>query len=235
MIVNVSDNGVLELYWRHPVSRRVDQIKTMDFLFRHRRSSAFVDAARRLSAAGSETGERMLGQIAQAIRHGEITVLQHRSELRWAGIRSPLMEISSSALLLLRDRTQPSRDLDQGRRWLYEAVSDRDVRSAWKVLWLPYTRSVAPIPPSVAEFQTEVELLLKTGELVAIYHVIPAIVGSEASGWAAAGAASARAQPLAPPPDPSTFDPDHHTAAQVQALQNGAESGAPFCEICNQK
>jgi len=39
----------------------------------------------------------------------------------------------------------------------------------------------------------------------------------------------------APPPDPSTFDDDHLAGAQADALQSAAESGVPFCEVCQRE
>jgi hypothetical protein len=33
-------------------------------------------------------------------------------------------------------------------------------------------------------------------------------------------------------PEPATFPEDHSPASQAQALQNAAQSGVPFCEVC---
>jgi hypothetical protein len=143
----------------------------------------------------------------------------------------PVTALSSSALLLSRARTHASRDLDKALHWLRDEAAQDGIQPLWKTLWIPYGRTSAADPPSSNEFVAEAEHLLTSGELIPVFHPLPVVAATVVSS-PGAGVEGAAARSLPPPPEPATFDPDHHIAAQVQSLQNAAQAGVPFCEVC---
>jgi hypothetical protein len=224
MIVSVADSGVLELFWRHPVSRNPSRAGTVDFLARLRQRSRQLGGRVR-----SGTADDTIDRLAAAISSGECVVLQYRSETRWHGTRMPLEPISSSVLVLSKARTNATRDLSQALRWLTGAEPD-DLESLWKVLWVGYSRASAADLPSWSDLSAEAERLIKAGDLVPVFHPLPVMVATvvQEPGPAAPPAPS----PTPPPPDPATFEPDHLAAVQTRTLERAAEAGVPFCEIC---
>ena len=236
MIVSVSDAGTLELFWRHPVSKNPNREKAVDFISRFRHGSEALNIPRtwlerRPARQSDRSYAQTLDLIVRAISRGECVVLQHRSETRWHGTRLPVVAISSSVLMLSRARTRGTRDLDAALQWLNHTASPDDIFLLWKMLWVRYGRSDAEAPPPIGEFSAEIERLLKSGELVPVFHPLPVMVATVVASRPAAGPSAAPAKP--PPPDPATFDGNHPGATQASTLQRAAQSGAAFCEVCN--
>jgi hypothetical protein len=144
----------------------------------------------------------------------------------------PVVPFSSSLLLLLRSRTQGGRDMDQALYWLREWASLDAMQLLWQQLWLRYGKSSNTLLPLSNEFLSEAERVLKSGELVPVFHPLPVVAATVISSAPTARPDAASPRPLPPPPEPSTFNPEHATAAQVRALRDAAQTGVPFCEVC---
>ena len=231
MIVSVEDSGVLELFWRHPVSMHPNRRKAIQFLsafgpaigqLRHIDAYLSLAGAQRSSDSGAQ-------ELAARIASGEIVVLEQKGEPRWPGTRLFVQPLSSSILLLARTASDSARSDHQARHWLNEA-EQATLEQVFTSMCVRYRRATES-PASAQQCYGEIERLLDTGELVPVYHPLPVYVVS------AVAAAPANSPPAprsdTPLPERDTFDAGLAGREQAGALMGAADEAAAVCEVCN--
>jgi hypothetical protein len=233
MILSTNDAGTLELFWRHAVSRHPTPKSAEDFLSGLPRRSELASTLR-ASFPGAQhfTDDRLLFRnVAESIARHEIIVLDYRSEPLWSGSRMAVTSVSPRLLLLSMDKTNNIRDLARALDWL-ESATHPEAESLWKGLWLRYDRS-QDVVPSLHEIVTLTRRLLRSGELVPIYHFLPSRTVVPIQGEQEFATGLAPREP-AVEEESATFDAAHDPGPQVRALEEASETGTPFCEVCEQ-
>ena len=237
MIVSVQDSGVLELFWRHSVNRPFPRSATLDFFSRLPRRSDVLRLRYWLAAhSGCEPlrnfdDATVLERVATAVSSGELLVAEDRFGERWPGTGIVIELLSGSVLLLPRRKLRPGRDLEFALEWLHTLTQPEQTEHLHAMLWT-HGRS-SPINHDSGEFLSVVEKLLRSGQLIPVYHAFPGhttvpLDGPAAPASSVIGGLSDREEIV----DPSTFGPDHAIAAQIAAMIEAAQNGVPFCEEC---
>jgi hypothetical protein len=204
--------------------------------------------------------DEVLQRIARLISTGQIILAEDRALERWPGSGTLLASRFHSVLLLCRDDFYIARDMAEATRWIHKLQKTQkkmeDRRKAAKpgtphspqekheqeahaigIRDLRTRLTTATGVPDYAHlndtsFLGAIEAALLSGRLVPVYHALSG--HSEPSPEAAAPPppASQAGTPDREDPDPNTFDPEHAGVSQAATLTEAAQSGVPFCEVC---
>jgi hypothetical protein len=238
MIVQASVGGVLEFFWRHPAATALLRIKPSDLLSLRKRHSDLRGLRDWLSlqpgctSVQSIDDQRIISRVGEAIRAREIAVAQLPATPRLPGTGVAVSSQHGPVLLLPYRKLYRALDLSKALAWLQE-------RDPSQLTWLRLILSDDDEWPlrdiyQPEQIRAEIETLLKSGKLIPVFTLYP----------------TSKLDPLpelpaVEPPDlkreikvveeANTFDADHEAAAQANAMIAAAESGVPFCEVCNRK
>jgi hypothetical protein len=239
MIVSVNRSGVLELFWRHRASTALSRLTSADFLsLRTRQVDIQYMRGWLVVQPGCESVRRLddprvIKRIASAVRSGEVVLAEPPAGPRLPGTGVAVSSVYGPMLLLPYRKLWHAADLSYALEWV-PTLSEEELNSVRAVLsdnddW--WSRSI----DQSSDIRSEIVQLLKTGELIPVFTYYPnhdyENVGEV---------------PAVQPPDlkrsdepqdrteAATFGSDHFLAAQVGAMSSAAESGVPFCEVCNQ-
>jgi hypothetical protein len=238
MIVNVQDSGVLEVFWRHHINRPFPRSAALDFLSRLTHHSGVLRLRQWLARQESCEPVRnlsdaaVLERIASAISSGDLLAAEHRFGQRWSGTGIVVGSLSRSVLLLPRRKLRPGRDLEYALEWLRSVTEPEEIQRLRAMLW-DYERS-SPLNHDSGDFFLTIEKLLRSGELIPVYHPYPGHgqrpLNDEPPAQETSIARSSFDREEAT--DESTFGPDQLIAAQISAIIAAAQAGIPFCEEC---
>jgi hypothetical protein len=238
MIVHVSAGGVLEFFWRHPAATALFRIRPADLLSLRNRHSDVRGLREWLSLQPGCTSvrgfddQRIISRIAEAVRVREIAVAQLPATPRLPGTGMAVSSQHGPVLLLPYRKLYRAQDLSKSLTWLQE-------RDPSELTWLRLILSDDDEWPlrditDPNAIRNEIENLLKSGKLIPVFTLYPTSKLDPLPDL-----------PVVEPPDlkrelkdieeANTFDPDHEAAAQANAMISAAESGVPFCEVCNRK
>jgi hypothetical protein len=241
MIVELTDASVLEIFWRTHVNRPYPLHAVMDFFssFTHQPDMLKLRhwlARQRSWEPVRNTGDRAIVKlVAAAVTTGELVVVDHNMGQRWPGTGTLMRLRSGSVVLIPRRALRPARDLGRALEWLYGAPTPVELQRLRELLW-SYKQGTSPLEVG-GDFPTIVEKLLRSGQLVPVFHPFPRL----------AAGSTGDLPPVAPLPvarglaggeqlpESATFGPDHATAAQIAAMMAAAEAGIPFCEECSKE
>ena len=238
MIVQVSEGGVLEFFWRHPAATALFRIRPTDLLSLRDRHSDVRGLRDWLSLQPGCTSvrgfddQRIISRVTEGVRVREIAVAQLPATPRLPGTGVAVSSQHGPVLLLPYRKLYRAQDLSKALVWLNE-------RDENQLKWLRLILSDDdewPLRDIVQpeQIRAEIENLLKSGKLIPVFTLYP----------------TSKLDPLpelpaVEPPDlkreikdvqeANTFDADHEAAAQANAMIAAAESGVPFCEVCNRK
>ena len=225
MHVQFKDYSHVELYVRYEGSGSWSESRAKEFLSRLRNNRRVVSRLRNLFGdrrSDPLTDTQLIARAARGIKSGELIMARGTTSANVHATRRFMDPFEIPVLFFLRDKTQPPREPDVVVNACKEILKQEPQL-------LPAVLQIAP------DLGQTVEALLSDRELIAIYHPFVNRVHDGSGTNAAVPAARPSPPPTQERNDPPTFSEDAAVQAQVATLVAAAESGVPFCEMCERE
>lgn len=236
MLIKFENGATLELLWRHAVSSPSSALKPAEFVSIFSRDAETLRSLRQFLAqrlthevGGGLSDDELLRRTALLIGSGEIVAAEYRFRDRRPGTGVVFGLGVHTVLLIWRDTLRPGPDLKLALEWLATLEQDPKEVDRLRILLSNTLRTFTP-GWSGAGFLEETARLLIEQELIPIYHArtrVQEAVAAPLPSHAPPPKARDREEP-----EGETFEPNHAAQVQADALRAGAETGAPFCEVC---
>jgi hypothetical protein len=159
----------------------------------------------------------------------------HQRFPRLPGTGVAIDSLYGAVLLLPYRISSRDADLAYALGWL-RTISDPQVVLSLQAMLSSTDNPSGRALGEPSDLISEIERLLKSGELIPVFRSYPSREHNETHEDQPIPAEETnRSRDREEAADPSTFGSDHLVLAQSAAMVSAADSGIPFCEVCNQK
>jgi hypothetical protein len=241
MIVSATYSNVLEFFWRHRAKTAIFRMQPADFGSLRTRAADgqrmrdWLALQPGCTSIGGLDDPRIIKRLADAVRSREIAVAElPATSPRLPGTGVALTSLHGPVLLLPYRKLAQAADVSYALKWL-QGLDGNQIEWLRAILSETDEWSSRDIDDA-ADIRVEIERLLKSGELIPVCTHYPTLDREKIAEWPAFEPPDLKR--LSEPTDiveASTFSPDHEAAAQANTMIAAAESGVPFCEVCNRK